>query len=429
MSFIRFFDGLARAAWVIALAMPAWAQQPPLDLKEAQRIAVARSQQLVAQDAAAASVREMSVAAGQLPDPVLKLGVQNVPLSGPERFSLSRDFMTMRSVGVMQELTRGDKRRLRVERMQREGERIQAERVVATANVQRETAIAWIERHYAQEMANLIRRQLQEAELEVRGAEIAYGTSKGTRTEFFGARAALVNLQDLLRRTERQAQSATLMLARWVGAEAAERPSGGAVDWRYTEASALVGEEHFRHLPHLAVLAAQTQEAETEVRLAQANTRPDWTVEAMYSHRGSAFPDMVSIGVSIPLPIDRANRQDREVAAKVTAAAEARAKYEDAARMHESEVRVMLNDWKVGKERVEHLTSMLLPAARLRKEAALTAYQTGQGPLTAVLAARREEINARMQVLSTEMDTARLWSQLTYLVPDAGALPAPKEQP
>lgn len=429
MSFSRFLGGFAQAACLIALGTTAWAQQQPLDLTEAQRIAVARSRQLVAQDAAAASVREMSVAAGQLPDPVLRLGIQNVPLSGPDRFSLSRDFMTMRSIGVMQELTWGDKRRLRVERMQRKGERIQAERVVVTANVQRETATTWIERHYAQEMANLIRRQLQEAELEIRGAEIAYGTGRGTRAEIFSARTALVSLQDLLRRTERQARSATLMLARWVGAEAAERPSGNAVDWRQTGASSLVVEEHFRHLPHLAALAAQVQEAETAVRLAQANTRPDWTVEAMYSHRGSAFPDMVSIGVSIPLPVDRANRQDREVAAKVAVAAEARAKYEDAARMHESEVRVMLNDWTVGKERVEHLTSILLPAARSRKEAALTAYRTGQGPLAAVLAARREEIDARMQVLSAEMDTARLWAQLTYLVPDTGALPTTEEQP
>lgn len=127
-----FRGGIARAACLLALAAPAWAQAP-LSLQEAQRIAVARSQQLAAQDAAAASVREMSVAAGQLPDPVLKVGVQNLPVSGPDRFSLTRDFMTMRSIGVMQEITRSDKRRLRVERAQREGERIQAERVETTA--------------------------------------------------------------------------------------------------------------------------------------------------------------------------------------------------------------------------------------------------------------------------------------------------------
>jgi outer membrane protein TolC len=423
-----FRGGIARAACLIALAAPAWAQ-PLLSLPEAQRIAVDRSQQLAAQDAAAASVREMTVSAGQLPDPVLKLGVQNLPINGPDRFSLTRDFMTMRSIGVMQEFTRSDKRRLRAERLQRDGERIQAERTEATANVQRDTALAWIERHYAEAMVALLRRQLQEAQLEVQGAEIAYRSGRGTQAEFFGARAAAVNLQDKLRQTERQAQAATLTLARWVGPDAAKRPLAGAVDWRQTEATGLVSEEHFRHLPHLAVLAAQVHAAETEVRLAQANKRSDWTVEAMYSQRGSSYSNMVSIGVSIPLQIDRANRQDREVAAKVAALAEARAKFEDALRMHESEVRVLLNDWQAGKDRIEQLNAQLLPAARLRTEAALTAYQTARGPLTAVLAARREEVDARMQVLNLEMETARLWAQLTYLIPDPKGLPASKEQP
>lgn len=423
-----FRGGIARAACLLALAAPAWAQAP-LSLQEAQRIAVARSQQLAAQDAAAASVREMSVAAGQLPDPVLKVGVQNLPVSGPDRFSLTRDFMTMRSIGVMQEITRSDKRRLRVERAQREGERIQAERVETTANIQRDTALAWIERRYAQAMVELIRRQVQEAQLEVQGAEIAYRSGRGSQAEFFGSRAAVINLQDKLRQTERQAQAATLMLARWIGPEAVKRPLAGDVDWRRTEAASLTTEEHFRHLPHLAVLAAQVQAAETDVRQARTNTQPDWTVEAMYSQRGPAYSNMVSIGVSIPLQIDRANRQGREVAAKLATLAEAQAKYEDALRLHETEVRVMVNDWTSGKERIEQLTTHLLPAAKLRTEAALTAYQTAKGPLTAVLAARREEVDARMQLLALEMETARLWAQLTYLVPDPNALPALKDQP
>jgi hypothetical protein len=52
----------------------------------------------------------MAAAAGQLPDPVLKLGLNNLPIDGPDRYSVTRDFMTMRSVGVMQELTRAEKR-------------------------------------------------------------------------------------------------------------------------------------------------------------------------------------------------------------------------------------------------------------------------------------------------------------------------------
>ncbi len=104
--------GLSLAAQSTVLAADA-----PLTLAEAQRRALAHSRQLPAKDFAALASREAAIAAGQLPDPVLKIGIDNLPASGPDRFSVTQDFMTMRRVGVMQEITRGDKRRLRAERL------------------------------------------------------------------------------------------------------------------------------------------------------------------------------------------------------------------------------------------------------------------------------------------------------------------------
>ena len=104
-----------------------WAHAQSLSLEEAQRRAVQRSQQVVAQNAAITASQEMAVAAGQLPDPVLKMGVDNLPVNGPDSWNLSRDFMTMRRIGVMQEITRGEKRELRAQRYEREAEKSAAE--------------------------------------------------------------------------------------------------------------------------------------------------------------------------------------------------------------------------------------------------------------------------------------------------------------
>jgi outer membrane protein TolC len=175
---------------------------------------------------------------------------------------------------------------------------------------------------------------------------------------------------------------------------------------------------HLRDHPELLLRQAEVRMAEAEVRQAQANTRADWTVELMYSQRGSAFSDMVSVGVSVPLQIDRGNRQDREVAAKVALLDQARARYEEAARVEEAMVRQLVNEWASGKDRLDKLAAELLDPARNRTEAALAGYRAGKGDLASVLAARREEIDSRMQVLSLEMEVARLWAQLRYLVPD-----------
>src|SRR5688572_18461397 len=117
-----------------------------LSLTDAQRIAADRSRQMAAQDRAVFASREMSVAAGQLPDPTLKAGIENLPVNGADAFSLTRDFMTMRRIGVMQEFTRAEKRQLRAERFEREAERSLAEKSASLATLQRDTALAWLDR-------------------------------------------------------------------------------------------------------------------------------------------------------------------------------------------------------------------------------------------------------------------------------------------
>lgn len=407
------------AASVVVMWLPAWGQQ--LTLSEALRTAVARSQQIVAVDASAAAISEMAVAAGQLPDPVLKLGIENVPLSGPDRFSLTRDFMTMQRIGVMQELTRSDKRGLRVERLQQDARRIQAERRQTIAAIQRETALAWVESRYAQEALQLAQRQLKEAELQVEGAELAFRTGRGSQADVFAGRAAVANLQDKQRLAQRQVETARVTLARWVGAPAAAIPVAGTVPWQEPP-TALGLLQRLEDIPALAMLSAQVAAAETEVRQAEAERKPDVTVEAMYGRRGPSFPDMFSVGVSIPLPINPGQRQDREVAAKLAALREARARLQDATLAQEALLRVGLTEWRTGTERIRHLNQDLVPAARNRTQGALVAYSAGTADLAAVLAARRDELDALMQVLSLEMETARLWAQLNYQAPqEAGA--------
>ena len=220
-----------------------------------------------------------------------------------------------------------------------------------------------------------------------------------------------------------------MALARWVGAAAAERPPSGAPPWQSTPLQGEDLSEHLKQHPDLLEMSAEVDAAETEVRLAQANKQADWSVEASYSQRGPAYSNMVSIEVSIPLQWDQKNRQDREVAAKLALVDEARARYEDMLRSHEAEVRGLLNNWQTGKDRVARYRDELIPTARQRTEAALTAYRTGKGDLAGALSARRDEIDARLQALTLEMETARAWAQLNFLIPDHSMAASSQEQP
>ena len=416
--FISFGTWLHAAATLIVFTVSAaWASEP-LTLQEAQRIAVDRSQQLAAQDASAAAARAQGLAAGQLPDPILRLGIDNLPANGPDRFSVTRDFMTQRRIGLSQEIPRREKRQLKAEKFERDAQRIQAQRQLTLANVRRDSALAWLDRHYTQAQRTLLQQQIDETSLQVQGADSAFRTNRGSQADVFAARGAVIALQDRLSQIDRQLRGAALMLARWVGTAASQRPTSGSPPWQTSSLEADISSEHLKRHPDLLAISADIDAAETEVRLAQANKKSDITVEASYSQRGSAYSNMLSFGVSIPLQWDEKNRQDRELVAKLAMVDEARARYEDMLRSHEAEVRSWLNDWQTGKDRLIRYRDELIPNAQHRSEATLTAYRNGKTDLAPLLLARRDEIEARMQALTLETETARLWAQINFLISD-----------
>jgi outer membrane protein TolC len=416
---MKYFVFLALTAAAVAAA----AADIPLTLAEAQRRAVSRSMQLVAQDAAISASRHMASAAGHLPDPTLKAGIENVPVTGPERFNLNSDSMTMLRVGLMQELPRSDKLRLRSERYELEAEKSEVERTATLAAIQRDTALAWLDRYYADAAVRLMGEQVAQASLGIEAAESAYRSGRGTQADVLSARGNLASLQDRASEARRKLASAKVALARWIGDEAqrplAEKPSLDTTRM------------HGHHLPTeiashpmVAMLARQEQIAATDARLASANRSPDWSVELAYQGRGSPFSDMVSIGVSIPLQWDRPHRQDEEVASKLATADQARALREDALQAHLAEVQAMLVEWDDDRERLHRYETEIIPLAKERSDAALAAYRGSKASLIDVLSARRGEIDARQLALQLEADAARVWAQLNFLVPDESVLPA-----
>ena len=402
---------------ILMAAVSAHAAEAPLSLAEAQRIAAERSRQLAAQDSAVLASREMAVAAGQLPDPSLKLGIENLPVNGSDAFSTTADFMTMRRIGVMQEFTRGEKRQLRAERFEREAERGLAEKTATLATIQRDTAIAWLDRYYAEAAAAIISEQSKEARLEIEAAETAYRSARGSQADVYSARSALVTLEDRASEIGRRIRNAKTALARWIG-ESADIPLSGkpAIDAIRIDTRSL--DSQLAHHPQIMVFSKQEEIAETEARLARANKQPDWGLEVMYGQRGPSYSNMISVGVSIPLQWDQKNRQDREVAAKLAMLEQARAQREDMLRAHVAEVRAMVNEWDNGRERRARYDRELVPLSKEHTQATVTAYRGGKAALTDVLAARRNEIEVRMQALQLEAETARLWAQLNFLLPD-----------
>ena len=414
-------SALLLALW---LPLPTPAQTGParvsaLTLEHSLELSQQHSQQMAAQEAVARAARHMAVAVGQLPDLTLKLGINNLPVTGSDQFNLTSDFMTMQSVGVMRELTRANKREARAARFEREAEVADANRDLVQTNLQRDTASAWLERYYLERMRDLLGTQRAEAALQVEATEAAYRGARGTQADVFAARSAVASVDDRIQQTQTLVQTAQTRLVRWVGPEGnralATPPDLGTVPLQMDRLEALL-EGH----PHATLLARQAAAARADADVAQSEQRPDWTMELMVNQRGPAYSNMVSINFSVPLQLNQSKRQNRELFAKLALVQQMQAQREEANQERVAQVRGWLQQWQGNRERLLAYDRVLLPLSQQRTQAALTAYRGNSNgtALTTVLEARRMEIDTRMDRLRLEMETAGLWAQLNYVIAD-----------
>jgi outer membrane protein TolC len=355
-----------------------------------------------------------------LPDPVVRLGIDNLPVEGADRFSVGRDFMTMRRIGIAQEFTSETKRSLRRERFEREADRSDAEREAALAAVPRDTALAWLERSYLERMRAAIADYAAATQSEVEAADSGYRAGRGAQAEVFVARGALALARDREAEVERRLRTARIELARRIGGDGAQELAA-LPDMSRVPVEGETLAQHLGTHPEIVALDRKAQAADLEARLAAESKRPDWTWEAAYQQRGPAFGNMVSIGVSIPWPWDAAHRQDRETAARAAMADEVRASRDEMLREHIAEVAGTLEQWRSGRERQARYRDEILPLARQRIDAVLAAYAGAKSTLADVVAARRGEVELGLQSLELDLEVARAWARLAFLLPTEDA--------
>jgi outer membrane protein TolC len=398
----------------LAAARPVCADELPLTLAETQRLATVRSRQLEASDLALSASKNLSVAAAERPDPIGKIGLENLPINGSERFSVQRDFMTMRSVGIMQEITRPMKLRARAVESEQAVRLAEAQKAQALVEVQRDSALAWLDRYYAEAQEQTILQQVEAARRDLTAAEASYRGGHGTASDVLAARAAVAETEDLDTDAARAVRAAKLALGRWIG-EAAERPLSGhpAIDSIPLHKHAL--DSQLAEHPEILALQRREDLARAGAEVARADRHPDWSVEFVYSQRGIGYSNMVTLELTVPLEVRRAYRQDPKLAAKLAEASQAKAEREDMLRAHAAEIGTMIDAWDSARERHERYRTSIIPLAADRSVAARAAYRGGKASLSDLLLAQRAEIDARLKALQLEESAARLWAQLTFL--------------
>ncbi|WP_181297124.1 TolC family protein [Pseudomonas sp. Q2-TVG4-2] len=386
-----------------------------LTLEQALSLAEQEAPSLDAQRANLEAARSAAIPAGELPDPKLKLGLQNVPIEGEQRWRLDEDFMTMQMVGVMQDVPNRAKRRARVESAEADVALAGIQQTIERLKVRQNTAEAWIAAFAVEQKLDLFKQLYGENQLFSRAvtARIAGGRGQAADSVVPKQEAALLAEQeDELLRNQAVARAE---LRRWIGNEASEPLTGTWPQW-------LENFDHYQHNlqrhPDLLAFDPMTEQAEARVRQAVAEKTPDWSWGVDYLHRGREYGDMVNLSVSFDLPLFTSSRQDPKIAAERARLTQIEAQRQAALRMHNQELAADLAEYQRLDRAFVRVEETLLPLAEEKVRLAMADYRAGTGELTAVIDARRQLVETRLRRIDVARDRSLSNARLHFAFGD-----------
>ncbi|WP_454688199.1 TolC family protein [Achromobacter aloeverae] len=403
---------IALATLLVSTGM-AYGQDTALTLEAAVRLATTEAPSVAAAQSSVTAGSQAAVKAGQLPNPMLAAGIDSLPINGPNSFTIGQDMLTMRRVGVEQEWVSSEKRRLRVAQAQQAVGQEQATYLQQFVRVRQLTVQAWLSATYAKKDLALRREVVDHMIHELRAVRAAYRGAKSPVSAVTQANVMLAQAQDQLLKADQDWRTALISLSRWVGTPVAD--IAGEPPTPQSTVAAFTVDQLRAVQPTLIAAAQAIRAADADTAVARSNRDPNWTWDVSYLQGGNSSR-YVSVGVSIPLPINRANVEDRDLAEKAALGNKARYTFQDAQRDVQAEIQTLATTLTSGRQRVESLRRSLLPAAEQAVQVASAAYRGGSGTLAEVFAARRAQLDARLQVLDLEREVAMTWAQLDYQV-------------
>jgi cobalt-zinc-cadmium efflux system outer membrane protein len=390
-----------------------------LSLDNAIQLAIQNQPLIQSLDDAAAASREAAIAEEQLPDPKLKFGVVNLPINHGDALRFDRDDMTMSNIGFSQDVVPKLKRDAAAHKMEATAEQYHSEQLVTIRSIQRDVALAWLDVFEAQKKTGLYTKIADEmaAERKVALARISSGGASPSDALQLDKERAMTNDQYYVAKRDEQKARATL--ARWIGSTANNPISDDLpiITAKLPESIEATNAEIDSH-PALQNARQAELVAQSDVDIAKAERLKNWNWEVIYGKRRSDLSDMVSVQVSIDLPWDRANRQDKRTSEKLLMIERAQKLTADRRLELSAELASARAEWEAAEAREALHQTSLIPVANARLNLMQASYTAGKASLADVWEARRSVLEVEMDHWGVLTDRQRAAVKIGYLVND-----------
>lgn len=369
---------------VLATSATATESPNPISIEIAVTIALAENPGLAAMKARVEALSTMPSQQGALPDPRVSLNLLNIP---SDSFDFTQEAMTQLQIGFSQNLPFPGKLALRAVVAEHETTAARWAVDEMRLTLVRDVKTVWWNLYFTDRALEIVERNVELLRQFVDVAQIKYKVGKGLQQDVLLAQLELSKLHDqaIELRGVRRNQSVRLNTL-------LNQPTNNPVQLpkQVSETFAEIGDE--THLLALAVetrpiLAARQSDidaARARLGLAKKDYSPDFLLGAAYGYRGgenldgSDRADLLSITLSMNLPLYSGGKQDKAVDQRNSQVLQNQYQLDDARATVTAEVSQALADYQRSHEQVSLLKQGIIPQAGQTVASMLAGYQVNK---------------------------------------------------
>ncbi|WP_409482694.1 TolC family protein [Noviherbaspirillum sp. ST 5-3] len=406
---------IAIAASALAMSAPSTAQTsealPGNSVESLLEYARARNPEFASMRHEADAANERAASAGALPDPKLRIELQDITKMNEQGPTLSPSRVGKTRYQLMQDLPWFGKRGLQREIAQWEAEGAKGRASGSWAELSTRIKAGYAQLYYVQhsetltrEILDLMMRIEKIAQVRYAGGLTAQSDAIRAQVEQTDMRNELIALENERRMTEARLN---MLLSRPANAPLAPperlRPLPPPVRLDY---AALEDRVRGRN-PQLYADDAKLRAAEKNRELSYKNRYPDFTVGIAPMQSGGSVKEW-ELMVEFNIPIQQTTRRAQEHEAEAMLAA-ARARKEATANQVLSELSENLSGLDAARRTETTISSSLLPQAELTYKSALASYENGKVDFATLLDAQRQIRQAKQNQIKAQAEAqARL---------------------
>ena len=419
-NFIRCY--LPAYAFMLLFAGSNSAAAETLTLQKAEQFALNNEPGILGLNAKTQSMMEKSVAAGQLMDPKLQIGILNLPT---DSFDFDQEPMTQLKLSYIQQFPSGDSREIKRDKAVSQSRQFQHRVEERKRQLLTQVRLSYLETLYWEQTRETVTQNRRLVSQLSDFVQSLFSVGRANQFEFITVQQRLSKLDDRLTQIEQNISGERYKLSEWVGEKSSRLPLSAGVPlvgqnaWINLDAEQI--DESIAQHPMIQDFNNQIDVSRKDLELIRESEKPGWALNVSYAYRddaqdGTDRADFFSATVTLDLPLFAENRQRKQQQAQQFEIQSTQLQRDALLRKLRSDVLRLKTNLELLERRDALYRETLIPQAEQRSQAALQTYQSGNGSFADVMQAYMEALNTQLEQKRIQIDSLKSRARLLYFV-------------